>query len=120
MINTEEIKEKLLLEKQELLDEISTLGVSDSSKPGGYTAKETTSDPLDVPDEVDLASEMENFSNNEAILKELEQRLESVDEALVRIETGVYGKCKVCGKDIEEDRIMANLAASTCKEHMDD
>jgi RNA polymerase-binding transcription factor DksA len=34
------------------------------------------------------------------------------------MDSGSYGKCEVCGKAIEADRLEANPAAPTCKEHM--
>ena len=41
-----------------------------------------------------------------------------IDAALEKMEKGTYGICEVCNKPIEEDRLEANPAAKTCKEHM--
>ena len=40
-------------------------------------------------------------------------------EALKRIEENSYGKCSVCGKNIEEKRLDANPFAETCIKHME-
>ena len=50
----------------------------------------------------------------------LEARLAQVDAALAKIENGTYGKCRVCGKEIEPARLGANPAAETCMEHLED
>ncbi len=117
MKDLKNIKERLVLEKEELLSEIKKIGIADSSDPGGFVAKETNSNINDVPDNADLASELENLGNNHAILIELETRLLNVEKALDAIEYEHYGKCSVCNKDIQEKRLEANLAATTCMEH---
>jgi RNA polymerase-binding transcription factor DksA len=52
---------------------------------------------------------------------ELELRLKDINDALNKIERadGSYGKCETSGEMIEEDRLMANPAARTCKLHME-
>jgi RNA polymerase-binding protein DksA len=50
-------------------------------------------------------------------LSENEQKkLREINEALKRIEEGVYGKCVVCGKNIEEKRLTAIPEAKKCIE----
>ena len=41
-----------------------------------------------------------------------------IKRALKKIKDDEYGKCELCGEDIEEDRLEANPAARTCKKHM--
>jgi RNA polymerase-binding transcription factor DksA len=72
----------------------------------------------DSADENETADNMEEFEENTAVLKELEIRYNDIKTALSKIEKGEYGFCEVCGKPIEEDRLVANQAAKTCKEHM--
>jgi RNA polymerase-binding protein DksA len=43
-----------------------------------------------------------------------EQVLGEIDEALRRIKDGSYGTCKVCGKEIGEERLEAYPWASLC------
>ena len=46
-----------------------------------------------------------------------EDFLSDVDKALLAIENGTYGKCEVCGKDIELDRLEVIPEATLCIEH---
>ena len=67
-----------------------------------------------------LADRVEEISTNDAIVNNLEVRLEQVNKALEKIENGTYGTCEKCGEDIPEERLKANPAATTCIEHTDD
>ena len=49
----------------------------------------------------------------------LETRYNNIKKALDSINNGTYGVCLLCGKKIELDRLNANPAAKTCKEHVD-
>ena len=40
--------------------------------------------------------------------------LESIEEALARIENGTYGTCERCGKQIAEERLEAIPYATRC------
>lgn len=40
--------------------------------------------------------------------------LKKVEEALLRIEEGIYGECDNCGEDIEIKRLMARPTATLC------
>ncbi len=51
-------------------------------------------------------------------LNELDEEfLSDVDKALLAIQNGTYGKCEVCGKDIELDRLEVIPEATLCIEH---
>jgi len=41
--------------------------------------------------------------------------LDSIDRALVRIENGTYGKCKMCGVNIENERLLVIPYAEFCR-----
>jgi RNA polymerase-binding transcription factor DksA len=66
----------------------------------------------------ETADNIEEFEGNTAVLKELEIRYNDIKDALVKIENGTYGICEVSGEPIEEDRLIANPTARTCKKHM--
>ena len=68
---------------------------------------------------VERADRFEEFEENSAIMVPLKARLDEVNNALGRIEEGTYGTCSVCANPIEEDRLNANPAASTCIAHME-
>jgi DnaK suppressor protein len=42
------------------------------------------------------------------------RRLEEVDAALARLDTGQFGRCVVCGRVIDAGRLAARLTANTC------
>lgn len=110
-------KDLLTKESENLLSQLKNLG---RKNPDVLDDWETTKkeDVADSAEEGDVADNIEQFENNNAVLENLETRLHEVNKALNKIEDGSYGKCEVCSKDIEEDRLEANPAASTCTEHM--
>ncbi|MBC8092799.1 MAG: TraR/DksA C4-type zinc finger protein [Pseudonocardia sp.] len=46
-----------------------------------------------------------------------ERRL--VQEALARLDAGTYGRCAVCQKEIDDERLEARPEVATCREHAD-
>lgn len=72
----------------------------------------------DFPDygtkEDENASEVQTFTDNLALESTLEGTLEDVNRALERIDTGTYGKCKYCGKLIDERRLAARPESGSC------
>lgn len=73
---------------------------------------------VDNADYSEVADRIEEYEGNTAVLKELETRYNDIKSALSKIENGEYGYCEVCSAPIEEDRLLANSAAKTCKNHM--
>ena len=109
-------KKLLEVEKEKLLSELATIGRKNPSNPKDWEAVPTDLDS-DSADENETADVMESLDENKAILDQLEIQLIQVESALGKIESGTYGKCNVCGKDIPEARLDANPAALTCMEH---
>jgi len=119
-MNTEELKAKLLEEKELLEKELGTVAVPNAHAQGGFTAKEDdfANEPSSL-DPVEVGSELESLARNEAISNELENRLANVNKALEAMAEGVYGVCTDCKEEIASDRLEANPAATTCKVHME-
>jgi RNA polymerase-binding protein DksA len=107
--NIEQFKKKLLAEKTRLEIEVASV-----AGPSNVIDETTDADPNEVADKI------EEFDSNFAISDDLKLSLNDVQAALDRIEEGTYGVCEVSGKPIELDRLGANPAARTCKEHMND
>jgi RNA polymerase-binding transcription factor DksA len=117
-MDTNIFKSKLQEERATIEKELSGLGIKDPEtgdwgvigEPGGEEA-----DPNDMGDRD------EDFATRANTLAELELRLKDINDALNKIERadGSYGKCETSGEMIEEDRLMANPAARTCKLHME-
>lgn len=71
--------------------------------------------------ETDVESEAQERGQGEKmvqLLDRLDERMkaeiEAIDRALVKLETGRYGRCEQCGKDIPQSRLEALPAASAC------
>lgn len=116
-MNTTQYKARLDEEKARLEAELATVGRRNPSNPGDWEA--VTPDPEFKPDPNELADQISAYGTNDSILTDLEIRYNEVTDALSRIEAGTYGTCKVCGKEIETDRLEADPSADTCKEHID-
>jgi RNA polymerase-binding protein DksA len=103
MLSREAIRKKLLAQRRELFRQ----------------AAQTEEELLWL--ETDVESEVQERGQEEKLVQLLDRldgraksEIEAIDRALVRIETGQYGRCEVCGKDIPESRLEALPAAATC------
>jgi DnaK suppressor protein len=108
----EELKEKLLATKSRLEGELGRIG-RPTDVPGEYETKYEDFGS----DKDDNATEVEQYVDNMGVEDSLEGQLAAVNGALARMEAGAYGTCSVCGKDIQEGRLMAYPAATECMEH---
>jgi DnaK suppressor protein len=104
MINLEEIKNKLLKEKEEVLLMLETLKKEEEG-----VLKE------DVYETSDLANKYEAREDLHLQIESLEKRFEVLEKALTKINEGTYGKCERCGGVIEEGRISLDPAAIYCR-----
>lgn len=116
MKDTEHYKEKLLKEEELLTNELSAIGRMVDEVTGVWEVSSEETMP-DADDNV-LADKFEDYEEKSSELKTLQPRLKDIKEALTKIEEGRYGLCETCGEGIETDRLEANPAARTCKEHM--
>ena len=116
-MNTEHFKKLLENELGTLESELGTIGRKNPDQKGDWEAVEGDV-VTDTAEEGDVASGMEQYEDNKAILEQLERQLSDVRGALGKIESGTYGKCEIGGEEIEIDRLEANPSAKTCKAHM--
>lgn len=116
-MDTNHYKERLEGELANVTSELKSVGRINPDNKADWEALPENMD-IDNADPNVVADKFEEFEENTAVLKQLEMRYNELKEALARIDRGEYGKCAVCGKDIEHDRLDANPAAPTCKEHM--
>lgn len=110
-------KAKLEAEKTLLEEELSKLGTRNPSNPSDWVPSKPEGEEFGA-DKNDNADIIEAEQENNATLNELEGRLNQVARALEKMNAGTYGVCEISGHDIEIDRLEANPAARTCKEHM--
>lgn len=117
-LDLEYFKKKLLDEKASVEKELASVGRKNPDNPSDWEAVPADRD-VSLADENTVADAISDYEDNNAILNTLETRYKDIRSGLDKIEKGVYGTCQVCGKEIEFDRLDANPAARTCKEHME-
>jgi len=117
MKDTAKYKKMLEDELRLLESELRTVGRKNPENPNDWEAMPQEKDTW-RPDEQETADKIEGYEANTAILKQLEIRYNNVKGALKRVEEGGFGVCEVGGEEIEEARLLANPAASTCMKHM--
>lgn len=116
-INTEYFRKKLEEEKERLEGELSLIARKDPDSPSDWQALPNEPD-VSTADENTVSDGIEEYEENSAIVNTLEARYKDIRSGLDKIKHGVFGTCQVCKKEIESDRLEANPAARTCKEHM--
>jgi len=112
MIDIEYFKDKLLAEQDRLIDALKTIGRINPDNPKDWEA--VPNEDKSAVDSNDRADNIEQYEQNTATLKELENELNEVKEALRRIENGNYGICEKTKKPIPKKRLEAYPAARTC------
>ena len=117
-IDTEYFKEKLEEELLLVEKELNDVGRKNPDNKPDWEAEPADFD-TDKADENETADKIEEYEGNTAVLKELEIRYNDIKDALKKIEEGKFGICEISGQLIEEDRLIANPAARTCKAHME-
>ena len=71
-------------------------------------------DPDDFPDEIDTASSEITLALTGRVRERERGLLKKINEAIQRIEDGVFGECENCGEDIGVKRLMARPVAELC------
>jgi RNA polymerase-binding transcription factor DksA len=118
-VNIEKYKTHLDTLLDELTKELQTIGIHNP---------ENESDWIAVPEALDnegadknvVADRVEEWDERRSIVATLETRYNNITRALKKINEGTYGTCEVCGNEIETERLDANPAARTDKEHMEE
>lgn len=110
-------KEKLEKIKADIEKELSAIAEKDDKIKGDWNAKfpqfdiaESGSGALEK-----AADEVEEYNTRLSLEHNLESSLQDINAALIRIETGDYGKCKKCQRDIEAERLTAYPEAKMCQ-----
>ncbi|MFH1077682.1 MAG: TraR/DksA C4-type zinc finger protein [Patescibacteria group bacterium] len=108
---TEHFKERLFEDKTRLEQELQAIGSKDPTQASRFQADypESGSNSDD-----DNAAEISEYSDEISIEARLEAELRDVTKAISAIENGTYGVCKYCNKKIDEKRLEARPASSSC------
>lgn len=117
-IDTNYFKTKLEAELALVETELRDVGQKNPNTKGDWEATPPKEFETDNADENETADKIEEYEENAAVLKELETKYNDIKSALDKIVGGTYGICEVSGEPIEADRLEANPAARTCKNHM--
>ncbi|KKR13839.1 MAG: Transcriptional regulator, TraR/DksA family [Candidatus Woesebacteria bacterium GW2011_GWA1_39_21b] len=116
-METDKFKIKLEEEKARIESALSDIGERDPRNTENWDIKADDTSEVTFHDEV--ADRFEEMDERKATEFSLETELRAINDALTAIESGRYGQCQVCQKEIELDRLEANPSARTCKEHLD-
>ena len=108
----QEMEDQLMKEKQRLAKELAEFAEQNPKNSQDYDAKF----PNMGDKEDENAEEVDTYSTNLTLERTLESTLRDVEKALDRIKKGNYGICKYCGKEIDEKRLRARPASSSCVE----
>ena len=116
MLDKKKIKEKLEKEKEMLLEQLRDIGkLNPETNEWEAIPEERESRESD---QNDMADRFEDFEARSIMIKALESRLNNILSALKGLHKESFGRCEVCKKDIEMDRMEVNPAAKTCKKHL--
>ena len=109
MENFEQIKNRLLARQAEL--EASVARQSENALNSGEA---------DVQDEIDRVTTSSAKALSLSVGAREADSLADVRSALARLEAGEYGKCVVCGKEIEPARLRAVPETPYCRDHAEE
>ncbi len=73
-------------------------------------------------DDIDAARATADVETHASLIERAEDELNSIDEALERVEHGTYGLCAECGEEIAAERLAAvpfALRCESCQEKQD-
>jgi YteA family regulatory protein len=105
------IKKRLLGERKHLEDRIESYEDGGLREPMGYAISELS---LYDNHPGDVGTELFEREKDFALREDAAELLGDIDDALGRMERGVYGKCEVCGAEIPVARLEAVPYTSLC------
>ena len=100
----DEITAKLKTKRTEVFRELGIISadITSSHDSGDHTT-------------IDVAATLEESSNiSSAVIEAEEKILYAIEDALIKIDKGTFGKCSSCGEDIPEGRLQVMPYADKC------
>ncbi len=67
----------------------------------------------------DYGSDVANRMEDRLLINTVEEQRRRVQDALARLDDGTYGRCAVCDREIDDERLEARPEAATCRDHAD-
>ena len=108
----EKMKTKLEKEKQGLIKELDSFAEKKKNLKNDWTARFPNFQGSNLEEEADEVEEYENLISIEGTL---EKRLGQIDLAIEKINKQEYGICKLCNKEISEERLEAIPETAVCQ-----
>ena len=112
----EKLKKELEGKRESLRKELASFAKEDSKVRGDW---DTTYPKTPEGNLEEAADAVEAYAEALPVEFTFEKQLRETEEALAAIEKGTYGKCKVCGKEIEEERLVAIPETARCQQCME-
>ena len=67
----------------------------------------------------DLGTDVEEAMERQGLADESRRQVADIDSALARLDEGTWGRCVVCGNEIDGERLEARPQADRCREHQE-
>ncbi|MCT1902824.1 TraR/DksA C4-type zinc finger protein [Oceanobacillus sojae] len=112
-ININQLKKRILARQEELIEKIN------QETEAIYEFSQEVSGELSNYDNhpADTGTELFDKERDSALRRLAESELEEINNSLHAMEEGTYGICKVCGGNIDPERLEALPTADCCVEH---
>lgn len=82
-------------------------------------ANQVQDDPVLGTHPADHGSEVAAQLDNRLLADTVDEQRRRIEGALRRIEDDSYGRCVICGREIDDERLEARPEVPTCREHAD-
>jgi DnaK suppressor protein len=105
-----QMRQRIEHEREDAIGQLRGLGISEEN------ASARRSDADHPRDEGDQAQASERQDISFMTRERLAARINRLTAALERVMDGTYGRCELCGRDIEQPRLEALPEAVTCRE----
>jgi DnaK suppressor protein len=113
-MNLKKYQELLEKEKSVLKENLEKIAQKSQKKAADWDPTFSVFNPNTQEDLEESADEVEQFSADLPIEKDLENRFRAVEKALTKIKKGNYGICESCQKPISQKKLLANPATQYC------
>jgi RNA polymerase-binding protein DksA len=111
-VSTDHFRDALVAERKRVQHALDVLHQENSTSVDEELGEVGSSSIDDHPG--DVATETHDRELDYGLEEHAQAVLKEIDAALRRIEDGTYGKCEVCGRDIDEARLEARPWATLC------
>ena len=114
--NIDQLKKRLLSRQEELIEKLN------QAAEAKYEFSQESLGELSNYDNhpADTGTELFDREKDKTLQRHMESELEAINESVHAMEEGTYGICKVCGENIDPERLEALPTADCCVEHEKD